>query len=39
MQPRWKYIYTVYQCGSFSAAENFLTQPALSVSVQKQNMK
>ena len=37
MQPEMKYIYTVYQCGSFSkAAEKlFLTQPALSISVQK----
>ena len=37
MQLEMKYIYTVYQCGSFSkAAEKlFLTQPALSISVQK----
>ena len=37
MQPEMKYIYTVYQCGSFSKQNEklFLTQPALSISVQK----
>lgn len=37
MQQEMKYIYTVYQCGSFSKAaeELYLTQPALSISVQK----
>lgn len=37
MQQEMKYIYTVYQKGSFSkAAETlFMTQPALSISVQK----
>ena len=37
MQQEMKYIYTVYRHGSFSKAaeELFLTQPALSISVQK----
>lgn len=37
MQQEMKYIYTLYQCGSFSkAAESlYLTQPALSISIQK----
>ena len=37
MQQEMKYIYTVYQKGSFSkAAESlYMTQPALSISIQK----
>ena len=37
MQQEMKYIYTVYQKGSFSKAAEalFMTQPALSISVQK----
>lgn len=37
MQQEMKYIYTLYQCGSFSKAaeELYLTQPALSISIQK----
>lgn len=37
MQQEMKYIYTLYQYGSFSKAaeELFLTQPALSISIQK----
>lgn len=37
MQQEWKYIYQIYQDGSFSkAAEHlYLTQPALSISIQK----
>lgn len=37
MQQEMKYIYTVYQKGSFSKAAEalFMTQPALSISIQK----
>ena len=37
MQQEMKYIYTVYQKGSFSkpAEALFMTQPALSISIQK----
>lgn len=41
MQPEMKYIYAVYQAGSFSKAAQqlYMTQPALSISVQKTEME
>ena len=37
MQQEWKYIYTIWQEGSFSAAARklFVTQPALSIAVRR----
>ena len=37
MQPEMKYIYTVYQCGSFSKAAQklYISQPALSGAIKK----
>lgn len=37
MELEKKYIYQVYQCGSFSKAAEalFITQPALSIAIKK----